>query len=96
MNGVGGIGTESDVGSSAQKRGLFGRSYADEEGVLLQADFEFDEDGNIVELSPRQVSAHAPGSHVGEHVSETPVTTNMRAHRKMDTVSLDPQVCVLN
>lgn len=28
--------------------------YADEEGVLLQADFEFDEDGNIVELAARR------------------------------------------
>lgn len=51
---MGGFSSEADVASSA-KGGLdFGRvltsSLHDEGGVLLQPDFEFDENGNIVEL----------------------------------------------
>jgi meiotic recombination protein REC8 len=83
-------GLEDDMFGSAANRGLFGRSppvargYV--EGVLLQPDFEFDEDGNIVEfhstqLSPRKrrkiasmprLSEDTPGSiHRKEHVSVT-------------------------
>lgn len=51
------------VSGSRVKNGLFGKTprpgKEDEEGVLLQPDFEFDEEGNIVEfhssrLSPRK------------------------------------------
>lgn len=47
-----------DTLTSGKKRGLFGKDLEDE-GVLLQPDFEFDEDGNIIEfdashLSPRK------------------------------------------
>lgn len=51
------------VSGSQVKHGLFGKDHLtgkeDEEGVLLQPDFEFDEEGNIVEfhsshLSPRK------------------------------------------
>ncbi|KAI2787234.1 hypothetical protein POX_f07597 [Penicillium oxalicum] len=54
------IGTEdvnainTDAVSSGKKRGLFGkrtRSDLEDEGVLLQPDFEFDEEGNLVELN---------------------------------------------
>ncbi|KAJ5973254.1 hypothetical protein N7481_010464 [Penicillium waksmanii] len=56
-------GFEDDIFGSAVNRGLFGRTSpvakGGEEGILLQPDFEFDEDGNIVEfhssrLSPRK------------------------------------------
>jgi meiotic recombination protein REC8 len=48
--------------TSGKKRGLFGRDARvnlEDEGILLQPDFEFDEDGNIIEfdashLSPRK------------------------------------------
>lgn len=32
------------------------RGHGDEEGVLLQPDFEFDEDGNIIEFDPSRLS----------------------------------------
>lgn len=44
----------TDAVSSGKKRGLFGkrtRSDLEDEGVLLQPDFEFDEEGNLVELN---------------------------------------------
>ncbi|KAJ6087825.1 hypothetical protein N7467_006739 [Penicillium canescens] len=47
-----------DIYGSGQKKGVFGQitglGLGNEEGGLLQADFEFDEDGNLVELgSPK-------------------------------------------
>jgi meiotic recombination protein REC8 len=54
---------EDDIFGSAANRGLSGQTSTvakgGEEGILLQPDFEFDEDGNIVEfhssrLSPRK------------------------------------------
>lgn len=53
-------GLDNDLNVSAQKRGLLGKPQGVlEEGVLLQPDFGFDADGNIVEfdasnLSPRK------------------------------------------
>ncbi|CAI7630749.1 unnamed protein product [Penicillium pancosmium] len=56
-------GFEDDIFGSTANLGLFGRTSTvakgGEEGILLQPDFEFDEDGNIVEfhssrLSPRK------------------------------------------
>ncbi|KAL4753731.1 hypothetical protein BDW72DRAFT_209545 [Aspergillus terricola var. indicus] len=57
LRDMGGFSSEADAASFA-KGGLdFGRVLAsslnDEGGVLLQPDFEFDEDGNIVELGVR-------------------------------------------
>lgn len=50
----------SDVDGSVQKRGIFGAmlkgDLGDEEGILLQPDFEFDEHGNIVELGDSRQS----------------------------------------
>jgi meiotic recombination protein REC8 len=48
----------ADTITSGKKRGIFGKDLEDE-GILLQPDFEFDEDGNIIEfdashLSPRK------------------------------------------
>lgn len=55
-------GVDSDVEASAQKRGLFGAKrkadLEDEEGVLLQPDFEFDDLGNIVEFDASHLSPH--------------------------------------
>lgn len=53
---------ELNLDTSVQKHGLFGKSRTgleDKEGVLLQPDFEFDAEGNIIEfhaskLSPRK------------------------------------------
>lgn len=55
-------GFDSDVNASAQKRGLFSKKtqtgLEDEEGVLLQPDFEFDDLGNIVEFDASKLSPH--------------------------------------
>jgi meiotic recombination protein REC8 len=44
-----------DTLTSGKKRGLFGKDLEDE-GVLLQPDFEFDEDGNIIEFDASHIS----------------------------------------
>ncbi|OAX80781.1 hypothetical protein ACJ72_04876 [Emergomyces africanus] len=50
--GAGASGFPSDIGSSARKDTQFElpAAFAEETGVLLQPDFEFDGDGNIIEL----------------------------------------------
>lgn len=68
-------GFDSDVEASAQKQGLFcGKKRADredEEGVLLQPDFEFDDLGNIVELDGSHLSPHKRRrTSVSQHGSE--------------------------
>ncbi|PGH07450.1 hypothetical protein GX51_01751 [Blastomyces parvus] len=52
-HGAGVSGFPSDIGSSVRKEAQFElpAAFAEESGVLLQPDFEFDGDGNIVELS---------------------------------------------
>lgn len=52
-----GFSSEADIASSVQGGLDFGVFMANEDGgVLLQPDFEFDENGNIIELGPRQQS----------------------------------------
>ncbi|KAL2838230.1 Rec8 like protein-domain-containing protein [Aspergillus pseudodeflectus] len=57
---IGGFSSEADIGGSVQGgltlAGLLGSSLGDDGGVLLQPDFEFDEDGNIIELGTRHQS----------------------------------------
>lgn len=65
---------DSDVDASAQKRGLFGAKrradLEDEEGVLLQPDFEFDDLGNIVEFDASHLSPHKRRTSATPHGSE--------------------------
>ncbi|KAJ5368059.1 uncharacterized protein N7496_007819 [Penicillium cataractarum] len=64
----------ADTLTSGKKRGIFGResrSDLEDEGILLQPDFEFDEDGNIIEfdtsnMSPRKRRKTSPLSKAGE------------------------------
>ena len=64
----------ADTITSGKKRGVFGRdarSDLEDEGILLQPDFEFDEDGNIIEfdtsaMSPRKRRKTSPLSKAGE------------------------------
>ncbi|KAL5339584.1 hypothetical protein BJX70DRAFT_397536 [Aspergillus crustosus] len=57
LRNIGGFSSEADMGSSAHGGLTFGRPMAssvnEDAGVLLQPDFEFDEDGNIIELGAR-------------------------------------------
>ena len=50
--------------------------FADEEGVLLQADFEFDEDGNIIELAGSDHHHHAWEGQVDDYEITTPAVAN--------------------
>jgi meiotic recombination protein REC8 len=50
-----------DINNSAQKGGLFGRKMkagVEEEGVLLHPDFDFDDNGDIVEFDASRVSPY--------------------------------------
>lgn len=98
VKGLSGFGTESDMGSPAHKRGIFDKnppSFTDEEGVLLQADFEFDEDGNIVELGSMQPS-HARGNQAGGNVNETPVMPSMKGTLERETRPVNPQQMLID
>lgn len=67
----------NEINRSGQKNDTFGNitelGLGNEEGVLLQPDFEFDEDGNIIELGARGKSPHAGKSTVGPRESEGPI-----------------------
>lgn len=54
----------------------------EEEGVLLQPDFDFDEDGNIVDLAMADATAMPP---------TTPVR-NRASHQETEDISQDPKV----
>ncbi|KAL1970210.1 hypothetical protein VTN77DRAFT_5370 [Rasamsonia byssochlamydoides] len=62
---TGGFTLASDRASSAQKDNhrFRGSAFEDEEGVLLQPDFEFDEDGNIVDLVRNELSIGRADEH---------------------------------
>lgn len=78
MKDFGGIGSQSETSGSVHQRPL-GRiaegALDDETGVLLQPDFEFDEDGNIIELSGERErrSNILRDQFGGKHLSETPL-----------------------
>ena len=71
-----------EINGSAQKKDLFGNvtglDLGNEEGILLQPDFEFDEDGNIIELDARGKSPRARKSAVGPRQSEGPTDDEQR------------------
>ena len=71
-----------EINGSAQKKDTFGNmaglGLGNEEGVLLQPDFEFDEDGNIIELGAREKSPHGRKSTVRPRESEEPIDDQQR------------------
>lgn len=88
-----------EINRSAQKQDAFanmtGLGLGNEEGVLLQPDFEFDEDGNIIELGAREKSPHARKSTVGPRESEGPI--NDQQHQlNEDSVSTKTSIQKLN
>lgn len=83
--GIGGFQTASDMGSSVQKGSRFGGGRPsifgdEEEGILLQPDFEFDEEGNIIELAMKKRSQDrvSQGQAASRNMSEAPVTGKVR------------------
>ncbi|KAJ5607734.1 hypothetical protein N7537_004353 [Penicillium hordei] len=85
------------INMSAQKKDTFGNmtglGLGNEEGVLLQPDFEFDEDGNIIELGAREKSPHARKSTVGPRESEGPINDQLRQLDE-DSMQIDNEVRV--
>ena len=85
VDGISAAGSDVGVGNSIQRdrdrKSLFHRDpvpFADEEGVLLQADFEFDEDGNIIELGHGSMSRQNSGF-VGEGMDGDEIRTPGRS-----------------
>lgn len=92
MRGIGGLASESEISGSVQRKAPISASALDDEaGVLLQPDFEFDEDGNIIELAQERRSTHVLGQTGDRYISETPLPGGMRDN----DLSLDHQVCFL-
>jgi meiotic recombination protein REC8 len=81
--------TDNDINDLGQKGGLFGKNVQagleGEEGVLLHPDFEFDDNGDIVEFDASRLSPHR----------RRPTSLNLRrsegpnlANAQRDTVSV--------
>lgn len=91
---LGGFGWETDIAGSVQSAGHLGQAlgldFGDEEGILLQADFEFDEDGNIVELGEPQSTDRGQGT--GRRKTETPVSGAAK-FSEAHALARDDQVC---
>ncbi|KAE8168092.1 hypothetical protein BDV40DRAFT_295208 [Aspergillus tamarii] len=70
----GGIDSETKLSSvqrSIDLRGLAATTFAEEGGILLQPDFEFDEDGNLIELG--EAHRETAKGKMSRHVSEAPL-----------------------
>ncbi|KAF7530407.1 hypothetical protein PCG10_003778 [Penicillium crustosum] len=82
----------NEINRSGQKNDTFGNitelGLGNEEGVLLQPDFEFDEDGNIIELGARGKSPHAGKSTVGPRESEGPIN-DQQIQLNEDSMQID-------
>ena len=78
-NVEGGFGISSDINGSAQKGSQLGRdAMFEEEGFLLQPDFEFDEEGNIIELTVHKTpQVEKTGSEI-RGPSESAITGRVR------------------
>lgn len=88
--GGGGLGSESGHTGSVRPKGPLARistsAVDNEAGVLLQPDFEFDEDGNIIELAQERRPGLAQ-DHGGRQIRETPRS----GPGQMNDISLDEQ-----
>lgn len=95
MRGLMGFGSETDLGS-AQRSTDFARfaasSIGEEQGILLQPDFEFDEDGNIVELGGSNLRGEVRQHREHRLISETPIVGASRDDLMNDDVFGDDQV----
>ncbi|KAJ5754180.1 uncharacterized protein N7511_008333 [Penicillium nucicola] len=87
----------NDAQGSTQKKGVFdiidGLELGNDEGGLLQADFEFDEEGNLVELGSRGGSLKPqPKPNVGHPAREGP---GMSLEWDEDQMQFDTKIPVL-
>ncbi|KAE8350435.1 Rec8 like protein-domain-containing protein [Aspergillus coremiiformis] len=76
MRDAGGIDSETNVPSSVPRSidlvRLAPTTFDEEAGILLQPDFEFDEDGNLIELGGAHRQTAKNQARMSGHVSETP------------------------
>ncbi|KKZ62387.1 hypothetical protein EMCG_03214 [[Emmonsia] crescens] len=89
--GVGASGFPSDIGSSTRKETQFElpAAFAEETGVLLEPDFEFDGDGNIIELPVRPTPQNKPTAVSGR--SATKVNSGLRPEEEGDFQAFQDQ-----
>ncbi|EEH33477.2 Rad21/Rec8 N terminal domain-containing protein [Paracoccidioides lutzii Pb01] len=89
--GAGAFGLPSDIGSIGTKENEFELPavFAEETGVLLQPDFEFDGEGNIIELPVRQTTQKKPTGLSAR--SETRTNTRVRPEVEEDFQTLQDQ-----
>ncbi|KKA18397.1 Rad21/Rec8 N terminal domain protein, partial [Rasamsonia emersonii CBS 393.64] len=85
---TGGFTLASDRASSTQKDNyrFRGSAFEDEEGVLLQPDFEFDEDGNIVDLVTNELSVSRADEQTNLQQSELTVRDRVSADARRGTL----------
>lgn len=90
--GVSASGFPSDIGSSARKETQFElpAAFAEETGILLEPDFEFDGDGNIIELPVRPTPQNKPTAVSGR--SATKVNSGLRPEEEGDFQAFQDQV----
>lgn len=91
---TGGFTLASDRASSTQKDNyrFRGSAFEDEEGVLLQPDFEFDEDGNIVDLVTNELSVSRADEQTNLQQSELTVRDRVSADARRGTLPHQQQV----
>ncbi|GIJ90144.1 hypothetical protein Asppvi_009095 [Aspergillus pseudoviridinutans] len=89
-----GFGSESEMTNSIQRTVQLGRIAAsalnDEEGILLQPDFDFDEDGNLIELGGLNAAAEVEKRSSGWLDAEPPVTGEVK-EGELNDISWDYQ-----
>ncbi|KAJ5825347.1 hypothetical protein N7474_002485 [Penicillium riverlandense] len=99
LRDIGMMSAHSDTNSPFQKRSVSGKmndSHVgdEEQGILFQPDFEFDEDGNIVELSPSRLSPRRSRSvfELEENDREEAgllVLTSLQSENKIEGIAKD-------
>ncbi|GIC88753.1 Rad21/Rec8 N terminal domain protein [Aspergillus udagawae] len=94
LGDIHGFGSESEMANSAQRTVQLGRIAAtalnDEAGILLQPDFDFDEDGNLVELGELHAAAEVDKRSSGWSEAEAPAAGKVK-EGELNDISWDYQ-----
>ena len=95
LRDIQGFCSESEMTNSVQRTVQLGRmavsALNDEEGILLQPDFDFDEDGNLIELGGVNAAAGGEKRSPGWFDAEGPVTGEVK-EGELNDISWDYQV----
>ena len=95
LRDIHGFSSESEMTNSVQRSVQRGRiavtALNDEEGILLQPDFDFDEDGNLIELGGLNAAAEVGKRSSGWLDTDIPVTDEVK-EGELDDISWDYQV----